>query len=262
MAHGVMFLGTGNAFLPHGRNHSLAILDRKHLIDAPPTALSSMRKYGISPADLETIIFTHMHGDHIFGLPFILLERKYISDREGLKNLKIICNKSARPVLEDICKIAYPGSLDDMFEKIEFCYDNQGSFSEWKYTRFPVKHNDAVDPHGYKFTTPNGGVLIHSGDSGPCDSLYDNIEDDCLFILEMGVPEWVPSEEHHKPSHITSISEKHPNVKFAITHTFVDMDSDYPETVTSILPEHPENVIHSEDGDSWEFLDYWQKISN
>ena len=102
MAHGVMFLGTGNAFLPHGRNHSLAILDRKHLIDAPPTALSSMRKYGISPADLETIIFTHMHGDHIFGLPFILLERKYISDREGLKNLKIICNKSARPVLEEI----------------------------------------------------------------------------------------------------------------------------------------------------------------
>ena len=28
------------------------------------------------------------------------------------------------------------------------------------------------------------------------------------------------------------------------------MDSAYPETVTSILPEHPENVIHSEDGDS------------
>ena len=108
--------------------------------------------------------------------------------------------------------------------------------SQWKYTRFPVKHNDAVDPHGYKFTTPNGGILIHSGDSGPCNSLYENIEDDCLFILEMGVPEWVPSEEHHKPSHITSISEKHPNVKFAITHTFVDMDSAYQETVTSILP--------------------------
>lgn len=259
MAHSVMFLGTGNAFLPHGRNHSLAILDGKHLIDAPPTALSSMRKYGVSPADLETIIFTHMHGDHIFGLPFILLERKYISDREGVKSLKIICNESARSVLEDICKIAYPGSLDDMFEKIEFCYDRQGSFSEWKYTRFPVKHNDAVDPHGYKFTTPNGGVLIHSGDSGPCDSLYQNIEDDCLFILEMGVPEWVPSEEHHKPSQVDEVSRKHPSTTFAITHTYVDNASKFEATVTTQQPEFRNNVFCSNDGDIWKFEGKWTK---
>ncbi len=76
-------LGTGNAFLPHLRYHSFLIFDRKHIIDAPPTALLSLRREGISPADIETIFITHLHGDHVFGLPFLLLEKKYISDREG-----------------------------------------------------------------------------------------------------------------------------------------------------------------------------------
>ena len=83
MTHEVRMLGTGNAFLPHLRYHSFLVFDGKHIIDAPPTALLSLRRAGISPADIETIFITHLHGDHVFGLPFLLLEKKYISDREG-----------------------------------------------------------------------------------------------------------------------------------------------------------------------------------
>ena len=68
-------LGTGNAFLPHQRHHSFLIFDGKHIIDAPPTALLSLRRAGISPAEIETIFVTHLHGDHVFGLPFYSLRR-------------------------------------------------------------------------------------------------------------------------------------------------------------------------------------------
>ena len=51
-------LGTGNAFLPHQRHHSFLIFDGKHIIDAPPTALLSLRRAGISPAEIETIFIT------------------------------------------------------------------------------------------------------------------------------------------------------------------------------------------------------------
>ena len=44
MAHEIVMLGTGNAFLPNGRHHSFAIFDKKHIIDAPPTALISLRE--------------------------------------------------------------------------------------------------------------------------------------------------------------------------------------------------------------------------
>lgn len=255
----VRFLGTGNAFLPNGRYHSNVIIDDKHIIDTPPTALAGLRKYGISPADIETIIFTHMHGDHIFGLPFILLERKYISDRENLRPLEIICSASGRKVLEDLCKVAYPGSLDDFFTNIKFSHDQEGSFANWSFERFPVKHNDAVDPYGYKFRSKEGAVLMHSGDSGPCDSLYEKIEKNSLFILEMGVPEWVPSDEHHKPSQVKNISDKHQSTTFAITHTFVDKPSKFQPTLTSDEPNFGENVFCSNDGELWKFEEVWKK---
>ena len=46
MAQEVVMLGTGNAFLPYGRYHSFAMIDGKHIIDCPPTALASFRREG------------------------------------------------------------------------------------------------------------------------------------------------------------------------------------------------------------------------
>ena len=90
MAHEIIMLGTGNAILPNGRHHSFAIFDRKHIIDAPPTALISLRQNGIDINEITTIFITHLHGDHIFGLPFLLLERTYISDLEFSQPLTIV----------------------------------------------------------------------------------------------------------------------------------------------------------------------------
>ena len=40
MVHRIEMLGTGNAFLPHGRHHSFALFGQHHIIDAP-TALAA-----------------------------------------------------------------------------------------------------------------------------------------------------------------------------------------------------------------------------
>ena len=69
----VDLLGSGNAFLPSGRLHSFLLIDKHMIVDCPPTALASLRKAGISPADIDTILITHVHGDHVFGFPFLSL---------------------------------------------------------------------------------------------------------------------------------------------------------------------------------------------
>ena len=38
----------------------------------------------------------------------------------------------------------------------------------------------------------------------------------------MAIPEWVPNNQHHKPSDIQKLSERLSSVHFIITHTFID----------------------------------------
>tara|TARA_B100001173_G_scaffold98749_1_gene85343 strand:+ start:1557 stop:2321 length:765 start_codon:yes stop_codon:yes gene_type:complete len=243
----VELLGSGNAFLPSGRLHSFLAIDKHIVVDCPPTALASLRKAGISPADIDTILITHVHGDHVFGFPFFLLERKYISDREGLKELTVAGSSGVKERLTHLCNLAYPGSLEEVLETINWV--DVPNVEGWTMERFEVLHDPEVDPHGWMMTNDEGWSMIHSGDSGPFEDLWDRIGRCSFAVVEMGVPEWVNTEHHHKPSDITKLANKYPNTKMVITHTFID--SDY-QIITKEVPDFPPNVIHGEDGMEFE----------
>ena len=243
----VELLGSGNAFLPSGRLHSFLAIDKHIVVDCPPTALASLRKAGISPADIDTILITHVHGDHVFGFPFFLLERKYISDREGLKELTVAGSSGVKERLIHLCNLAYPGSLEEILETINWV--DVPNVEGWTMERFEVLHDPEVDPHGWMMTNDEGWSMIHSGDSGPFEDLWDRIGKCSFAVVEMGVPEWVNTEHHHKPSDITKLANKYPNTKMVITHTFID--SDY-QIITKEVPDFPPNVIHGEDGMEFE----------
>ena len=243
----VELLGSGNAFLPSGRLHSFLAIDKHIVVDCPPTALASLRKAGISPADIDTILITHVHGDHVFGFPFFLLERKYISDREGLKELTVAGSSGVKERLTHLCNLAYPGSLEEILETINWV--DVPNVEGWTMERFEVLHDPEVDPHGWMMTNDEGWSMIHSGDSGPFEDLWGRIGRCSFAVVEMGVPEWVNTEHHHKPSDITKLAKKYPNTKMVITHTFID--SDY-QIITKEVPDFPPNVIHGEDGMAFE----------
>ena len=262
MAQEVRMLGTGNAFMPYGRYHSFAMIDGKHIIDCPPTAMASFRRAGIPLSDIETIFITHTHGDHVFGFPFFLLERRYISDRGMEQPLTVVASEGVKEHLLHLCKLAYPGSLEEIFATIQWRCETEGALPSgltWK--RFRVLHDDAVDPHGYHFDAGKKGSFVHSGDSGPVDTLHDEILSSQMAIVEMGLPEWVDSPHHHKPSDIQSLAERAGSIPLIITHTFVDQQGINPNpTVTDVYPTHPKNVHHAEDGlriilgqDGWGF---------
>ncbi|MDP6870015.1 MAG: MBL fold metallo-hydrolase [Candidatus Poseidoniaceae archaeon] len=238
----VELLGSGNAFLPSGRHHSFLCIERHIIVDAPPTALASLRRAGISPSDIDTILITHVHGDHVFGFPFLLLERRYISDREMERPLTVAGSSGVKSRLIELCNLAYPGSLDQMLKLINWV--DLPEINRWTFERFEVNHDPEVDPHGWMMTHDDGWKMLHSGDSGPCDELWNRIGQCNFVILEMGVPEWVDTQHHHKPSDIRKIANMYPETTFIVTHTYVD--SDY-EILTNEIPVFPANVIHGND---------------
>lgn len=244
------FLGTGNAFLPQGRMHALALIDGCVLVDTPPTVLSQLRRCGTSPSDLSHVLITHWHADHTFGFPFLLLERKYISDPDSKSILNVHLRPGGRGLLGELCRTGFPGSLEDALdERVAWSESESGQLdgTDWSYERFPVRHVKQTDPHGYELSHSSGLRFLHCGDSGPCDEIDERASRCQVVLLEMGIPDFVESPHHHTPSDVAAFSERYPHALVLITHNYSRAkgeESGFP------MPELPESVIQIEDGDS------------
>ena len=108
---------------------------------------------------------------------------------KGLRPLKVVGTPFVKERLTQLCQLAFPGSLDSMLEHITWVMDDEGALDDgWHWERFEVHHEDAVEPHGYRFEHEDGASFVHSGDSGPCEPLYEAIERSHLAVLEMGFP--------------------------------------------------------------------------
>ena len=52
------------------------------LIDCGVTTLIGMRRLGLQPNDIDTVFVSHLHGDHFGGLPWLLVDALYVSNRK------------------------------------------------------------------------------------------------------------------------------------------------------------------------------------
>lgn len=211
------------------------------LVDAPPTVIPQLRQQGISPAEITDLFITHWHGDHTFGIPFLLLERKWISDRESENQLKIHAHMGGESRLMQLCDLAYPESLKDL-SWVSHNTEN-GIANGWKFERFEVCHNPATEPHGYRFEK-DGFVLVHCGDSGPCENIERLAGEADVMIIELGIPDYVDSPYHYTPSRLTKLAQVNPETIFLATHNFSEGGENC---------DLPNNVIEVEDGDRYTY---------
>jgi len=97
----INFLGTSAQIPTANRNHSAILLNYKDeniLFDCGEGTQRQFRKAKLNPCKITKILITHIHGDHIFGLPGLLSTLNFSGYN---KELHLYGPKGFKRILED-----------------------------------------------------------------------------------------------------------------------------------------------------------------
>ncbi len=189
MAVSVTVLGAGDAFASKGRFQAGYLIDGgglQILMDAGPTLLASMKRLGLSAANLDVVLISHLHGDHFSGLPFLILEYLYETPLRHRLTL------AGPPGLEErtwaLFRGMYPESdTTDLARQFDFVVLQP---ARTQHVTGQLQVQSVRTPHTVKdislaFRMNVGGkVIAFSGDTGWTDDLVPLSAGADLFLCE------------------------------------------------------------------------------
>lgn len=147
----LQFLGTGAGVPSKQRNVTsiaLKLLDERNavwLFDCGESTQQQILQTAIRPRKIEKIFITHLHGDHIFGLPGLLSSRSF---QGGETPLTIIGPKGIKEFVETSLKISeshvsYPIIYNEIDETGTIFKDHQ-----FEVVCLPLDHR--IKCYGYR----------------------------------------------------------------------------------------------------------------
>jgi ribonuclease BN (tRNA processing enzyme) len=169
-------LGAGDAFSAGGRGHSCYLLEDSAglaLIDAGASALPGLLRAGQDPGRVGAVHFTHLHGDHIAGWPFLLLHARYRGPRTAPLWVTGPPGTGAR--LSALWALCYPDTaqkeLPFAVHVRELQPGEQAELCGRSVRAFAAQHQKA--PHVALSLRVDGpaGRLAFTGDTGPHQGL-------------------------------------------------------------------------------------------
>ena len=181
-------IGCGDAFGAGGRLQTCFRVRSEpstFLIDCGATTLIGMSRLGLEPNDIDTVFISHLHGDHFGGLPWLLLDARYMSHRT--RPLVIAGPKGIEERFVTLTEALYPNSstAERDFDLVFAEYD-EGQPLEVAgvtVTAFEVHHPCGAPPYALRFDV-EGKTLSFTGDTGWVDVLPEVAQDADLFISE------------------------------------------------------------------------------
>jgi ribonuclease BN (tRNA processing enzyme) len=184
MALELTFIGSGNAFAPTRYWSSFLVNDR-YLFDAPPTLLPHLNKLGKDPREIETIFISHFHGDHFFGLPFLLLE--FAERLRRQQPLTIVGPPGIAKRLQALTDLAFPNVFrKDRGYPLHFIEARDGKSNTAGRVDFVsrvVPHVPGLECFAFRAEC-DGATIAYSGDTLMCDQLVDVADESDVFVVE------------------------------------------------------------------------------
>ncbi len=239
----IYFLGTGT-ITPNPRRAPPGIILKLDnyclLFDSGPGTVHRMKKAGFSFNDIDILLYTHFHIDHIGDLPsFIFCTKYHLAPRE--KPLKIIGPKGIKEFYFKLLE-AYGEQLEVKY-KLTFKEMARGRFITPDFSIFsePVEHTR--ESIAYKVIKDNK-TFVYSGDTDYCKGLIRLAKNADILILECSLPRKMKG--HLDPEHCGKIAAETNCKKLVLTHFYPETNPD--EAIEICRKYYSGEIIAAEDG--------------
>jgi ribonuclease BN (tRNA processing enzyme) len=182
-------LGSGAA-LADGRDWSSLLLDGRILLDLPPTAVPRLNQQQVDISKIKIVFISHLHADHAFGLPFLLLE--YYVRRPRETPLFIVGPSKLEEITLQLYDLAWPDLRKVGFEPrvplrfVPVAEEGEYVAGDIRFTAVPMQHF-GLDAFGYRLEY-KGRSIGYTGDTGDCAELHRLLKGVDLAILELTYP--------------------------------------------------------------------------
>jgi ribonuclease BN (tRNA processing enzyme) len=173
----LFFLGVGSA-INSRMFKSCYLIDNRILIDASPEAATILSRHDIDLGGISGILTTHLHGDHILGLPLLLTEflvHHYKGDR-----FRICGPLGIERTTRDLLSLSYPEVKPDTFivkSKASFEVLRPRTtldFGDISVEVIPVIHG-AVQSFGFYIKGMDTSLFV-TGDTILCRDVIENVK--------------------------------------------------------------------------------------
>ena len=182
------FVGCGDAFGSGGRfNTCFHVTGARvnFLIDCGASSLPALKRQGIARDDIDLVLITHFHGDHLAGLPFLLLDAQFTRRTRplviaGPEGIEARLTQAMEVMFEHSSKTRPRFDLSVVALKP----DETRAFDAVNVTPFPVEHGASGGPFLAYRIEAEGRIIAYSADTEWTETLIPAGRDADLFIAE------------------------------------------------------------------------------
>ena len=165
----VQFVGTGDAFGSGGRLQTCIHVSApggNYLLDCGCSSLIGLRRFKLAVEQIDTVIVSHLHGDHFGGIPFLLLDGQYLTQRS--RPLTLIGPQGLQRQVEAALDVLYPGTLnggvDFPLTYLELTPEKVLSHGPLEICAWTMKHGNSGQALGLQ-VTGDSRRIAYTGDT-------------------------------------------------------------------------------------------------
>lgn len=177
----IELIGTGAIYSKY--NSACTLLNDDMIVDVPNGALKQLINLNCIPEKIDKILITHMHGDHIADIPFLLMymyKNKVIN-----RKTNIIGPVGIKSKVEQLFEVYNYHILNKINEYINFIELKANEILENKEINYKIQAIQVL--HGNE--NPSYGYIINdslgiTGDTSLCDGVEYIIQNSKIIIAD------------------------------------------------------------------------------